>query len=152
MRGGLPICIVGSVVLFYYRVLIAAALVFWGWTNPPSSYSPKIQCSRYFFSFSKNQRIRFHTDMKLDAATTKRLKDRPYYAYLYARNIVKGRLPESIEKVLVNDPRSAYLYAKHVMKGKLPDFVHNGLILSSFENSDDQSFVKLYIEQLTFKD
>lgn len=85
---------------------------------------------------------------KIDASTRKRLRDRPYYAYLYARNVVKGRLPPKLEEVFVREPRSAYLYAKHVMKGRLPDFVHNGLIISAIENKDDQIFLQMYLNEL----
>lgn len=85
---------------------------------------------------------------KIDARTRKRLRDRPYYAYLYARNVVKGRLPPKLEEVFVRDPRSAYLYAKHVLKGRLPDFVHNGLLLSNVENKDDQKFLQTYLNEL----
>lgn len=85
--------------------------------------------------------------MKLDPKVARRLKDRPYYAYLHARNIVGGRLPPLVERVFISDPRSAYLYAKHVVKGKLPDHVHNGLILSSFEKQDDQKSLQMYLSE-----
>ncbi len=84
----------------------------------------------------------------IDAAAKRRLRERPYYAFLYARNVLKGRLPAKLEEVFVGDPRSAYLYAKHVMKGRLPDFVHNGLILSNIENKDDQKFLQMYLTEI----
>jgi len=104
------------------------------------------------FFFSKKLALGFLGIMEvvamIDAATRKRLRDRPYYAYLYARNVMKCRLPAKLEEVFVRDPRSAYLYAKHVMKGRLPDFVHNGLILSNIENKDDQKFLQMYLNEL----
>lgn len=85
--------------------------------------------------------------MKMDAVIKRRLRDRPYYAFLYARNILGCRLPEKLEEVFVKDPRSAYLYAKHVVKGRLPDFIHNGLIISTFEKKEDQNFVSKYLTE-----
>lgn len=85
--------------------------------------------------------------MKLDSKVLKRLKGRPYYAYLYARNVLKAPLPPSLESSFVNDPRSAYLYAKHVLKGRLPDHVHAGLVLGTFENKDDQISLKMYLTE-----
>lgn len=82
---------------------------------------------------------------KLDSATVRRLKDRPYYAYLYARNITKARLPGKLERVFARDPKAAYLYAKHILHGRLPDYVHNGLILSTFEDKEDQEYLASYI-------
>lgn len=75
------------------------------------------------------------------------MKGRPYYAFLYARNILKGRLPEALENTLVDDPQSAYLYAVHVMKGRLPDFVHNGLLLMNFEEKSKREFLSLYLKE-----
>lgn len=77
-----------------------------------------------------------------------RLKNRPYYAFLYAKNILGGRLPESLEVCFVKDPQSAYLYAKHVLRGRLPDFVHNGLILNSFQNGEDKQFLSMYLTEI----
>ena len=70
---------------------------------------------------------------ELPVSVRRRLAGRPYYAYLYARNVLSDRLPESLEAHFVNDPQSAFLYARDIMKGKLPDPVHNGLIMYSLE-------------------
>lgn len=83
----------------------------------------------------------------IDAVVKKRLKERPYYAFLYSHNVIRRRLPAKLEEVFVRDPRSAYLYAKHVIRGRLPDFVHNGLVLSSVKNKDDQKFIQMYLSE-----
>jgi hypothetical protein len=77
----------------------------------------------------------------------KRMKDRPYYAFVYAKNIIKGRLPEKVEKVFAKDPESAYLYAKHIIKGKLPDFVHNAMIIGSFADGRAKKMVAEYVKE-----
>lgn len=85
---------------------------------------------------------------RLSPRIVSRLKNRPYYAYLYAKNILKGRLPEKVEAAFVSDPQSAYLYAKEILKGRLPDFVHNGLLLGSFEESQSKQFLSMYLAEL----
>jgi hypothetical protein len=82
---------------------------------------------------------------RLPAGVVRRLKGRPYYAYLYARNVLGGRLPASLEMDLVSDPQSAYLYAREVVGGRLPDSVHAGLVMGSFESRDGNGWVGLYL-------
>ena len=84
----------------------------------------------------------------LPACVMRRLRGRPYYAYLYARNVLGGRLPASLEMDLVHDPQSAYLYAKHVMGGRLPDCVHAGLVMYSLHKRDEAGGVALYLKFL----
>lgn len=67
----------------------------------------------------------------LRVEVARRLKGRPYYAYLYAVNVLRDRLPSQLEEDLLLDPRVAYLYARDVVGGRLPDFVHNGLVMCS---------------------
>ena len=86
--------------------------------------------------------------MKLSSSVIGRVRGRPYYAFLYAKNILGGRLPESLEVFFVKDPESAYLYAKYVMKGRLPDFVHNGLLLESFGESKSKQCVSMYLSEI----
>lgn len=88
---------------------------------------------------------------ELSVSVRRRLAGRPYYAYLYALNVLKGRLPESLEAHFVNDPQSAFLYAKNVMKGKLPDPVHNGLVMYSLEKRDVGGYVSQYLKLLEVK-
>jgi hypothetical protein len=83
---------------------------------------------------------------KISPQIARRLKARPYYAFLYARNILKGRLPEKLEDVFASDPHSAYLYAKHVVKGPLPEFVHNALVINCFEKAESRQFVSMYLK------
>lgn len=59
----------------------------------------------------------------------KRMKNKPYYAVLHAINFIEGRLPEEVEACLGDDPEACLLYAKKVMKGKLPDHLHNKMVL-----------------------
>lgn len=84
----------------------------------------------------------------LDRGVRSRLKNRPYYAYLYAHNILKGRLPKDLEACLTQDPQSAYLYARDVVHGKLPDHVHNGLMMYSLEKKDVGGWVGQYLKFL----
>jgi len=50
----------------------------------------------------------------------------PYWAYRYARDIIKGRFPEG-EKVIASDPHCvdrpyyAYLYARDIIDGRWPE-------------------------------
>jgi len=83
---------------------------------------------------------------RLPAGVVRRLKGRPYYAYLYARNVLGGRLPASLEMGFVSDPQSAYLYAREVVKGRLPDSVHSGLMMGSFERRDEGGWVGRYLD------
>lgn len=85
---------------------------------------------------------------KLPPGVVRRLTGRPYYAYLYARNVLGGRLPESLEMCFVDDPQSAHFYARDIMKGRLPDAVHNGLMMYSMERKDEGGFVAEYIKFL----
>lgn len=84
--------------------------------------------------------------MRLPAGVSRRIRDRPYYAYLYARNVLKGRLPARLEMCFVEEPQSAYLYARDVVKGRLPDPVHNGLVMYSMERRDEGGWVSKYLE------
>lgn len=85
---------------------------------------------------------------KIPAEASRRMKDRPYYAFLYAKNILEGeRLPEKLEQVFANDPQSAYLYAKHIIKGKLPDFIHTALVLCGNNGEESKHFVSKYLSE-----
>ncbi len=44
----------------------------------------------------------------------------PKYALWYARNIINGRFPEG-EKAIASDPHDAYWYAKYIIKGRFPE-------------------------------
>lgn len=85
---------------------------------------------------------------ELTPSVRKRLAGRPYYAYLYARNVLKGRLPEKLEMCFIHDPQSAFLYARDITGGKLPDPVHNGLMMYALEQKDEGGFVAEYVKLL----
>lgn len=81
----------------------------------------------------------------LPESVMRRLKGRPYYGYLYALNVLGGRLPEVLEADLASDPQSAYLYARDVMKGQLPEVVENTLVMLSFGNKCGGDWVAAYL-------
>lgn len=83
---------------------------------------------------------------KLPSDVVKRIKGKPYYAYLYARNVLKGRLPEGLEMVFKDDPQSAYLYSVNVVGGRLPDPVHNALVMYGMEKRDVGGWVSEYLK------
>jgi hypothetical protein len=89
---------------------------------------------------------------KITPKIARRLKARPYYAFLYARNILKARLPGKLEEVFASDPHSAHLYAKHVLKGRLPDFVHNALVIGCFEKPEARQYVSMYLKDICTED
>jgi hypothetical protein len=80
---------------------------------------------------------------RLPACVVRRLKGRPYYAYLYAVNVARGRLPERLERDMALDAQTAYLYARDVLGCRLPDFVHNALVL---QGNDSGGFVSEYLK------
>lgn len=85
---------------------------------------------------------------RLPAGVVRRLKGRPYYCYLYAVNVLGGRLPAILEGDLALDPQSAYLYARHVVEGQLPEAVHNALVMGSFGENSGGEWVGAYLEML----
>lgn len=87
-------------------------------------------------------------EKKLPAEVVRRIKGRPYYAYLYARNVLKGRLPERLEIVFKDDPQSAWLYSQNVLKGRLPDHIHNALVMYAMEKKDADEWVAAYLESV----
>lgn len=82
----------------------------------------------------------------LPRGVVRRLKGRPYYCYLYAVNVLGGRLPAILEGDIALDPQSAYLYARHVVGGQLPDAVHNALVMGSFGDKSGSEWVGAYLE------
>lgn len=88
------------------------------------------------------------TTSKIPADAVKRMKNRPYYAFLYAKNILGGqRLPEKVEEVFAKDPASAYLYAKHILKGRLPDCVHTALVIGGFTDDESKQAISQYLKE-----
>lgn len=66
----------------------------------------------------------------------------------YAKEILKGRLPEHLEMVFLKDYRYAYRYAFDVIRGfatvQLPGELHSLMLMKSFENPNDHQ-IKEYI-------
>jgi hypothetical protein len=60
--------------------------------------------------------------MRVPIETKQEFKDiifkNPYYAYIYARDILKGRLPSAVEDLIATDVRLSYEYALNVLKGR----------------------------------
>jgi hypothetical protein len=83
------------------------------------------------------------SNQRLPAGVVRRLKGRPYYAYLYALNVAGGRLPKALELDMALDAQTAYLYARDVLGCRLPDFVHNALVL---QGDDSGGFVSAYLD------
>ena len=50
----------------------------------------------------------------------KAIASNPYYAYEYARYVIKGRFPEG-EKAIASAPNYAYSYAYFISKGRWPE-------------------------------
>ena len=74
----------------------------------------------------------------------------PEVALNYARYVVRGRLPESVEEVLTGDPRMAVRYAFEVVRGfaspMLPPAVHASVVMSVDGSSDGD--VRRYIQEV----
>jgi hypothetical protein len=72
----------------------------------------------------------------------------PRIAYLYAKNVLYGRLPEDMEDVFMTDVHHACKYAFEVIRGfapvKLPEKLHSYVLLKSFENPNNE-IIKNYI-------
>ena len=67
----------------------------------------------------------------------------PRYAYIYAKNVIKGRWIEA-EDVIMTDAWWSYCYALFVIKDKLPEKMHNMMFLHAIKNPHDRS-VKGYL-------
>jgi hypothetical protein len=87
---------------------------------------------------------------KISRSDMARIKKRPYYAFLYAKNILKGRLPENLEASLTGDPQSSYLYAKHVLKGPLPDPLYAALMIGTW-SKEDREYISKYLKEFPEK-
>ena len=83
---------------------------------------------------------------KIKPDDRRRMASRPYYAFLYARNILKGRLPEDLEAVFAQSPHDAYLYAKYVVQGRLPDYLHAAMMIGEHEACHKPWIVQYFSE------
>ena len=59
------------------------------------------------------------TNQRFEAGERAIMKD-PYYAYLYALNIIEGRWREA-EPYIMKDPDYAIQYARDIIKGRWPE-------------------------------
>jgi hypothetical protein len=50
------------------------------------------------------------------------------FAYFYARDVIQGRWIEA-ENIISTNSYCTYLYAKNVIKGKLPENMHNAMLI-----------------------
>lgn len=73
----------------------------------------------------------------------------PKYAYLYAKEVLRGRLPLEMEDVFFKDELFAAKYAFDVIRGfhsvRLPDALHAFMVMKSFERPDDEN-IRAYID------
>jgi hypothetical protein len=74
-------------------------------------------------------------------------------------DVLKDRLPRDIESVFKKDIRFAYYYAKNVIKGSLPEMIEKhflqkakNILLETFENKDsyvhpeEKYYLRKYVE------
>jgi len=73
----------------------------------------------------------------------------PKYAYLYAKEVLRGRLPLDMENVFFKDALWAAKYAFDVIRGfhsvRLPEALHAFMVMKSFERPDDEN-IRAYID------
>lgn len=73
----------------------------------------------------------------------------PKYAYLYAKEVLHGRLPLEVENVFFGDSLYAAKYAFDVIRGfssvRLPEALHAFMVMKSFENPNDDN-IRAYID------
>lgn len=75
--------------------------------------------------------------------------DHPRWAFLYAKEVLRGRLPRGLEDVFFKDAYFAAKYAFEVIRGfapvKLPEELHAFMIMKSFEEPDNEH-IRTYME------
>ena len=69
----------------------------------------------------------------------------PWFSYLYARNVIKGRWIEAEDIIMTNSADSCF-YAINIIEGKLPDKMHNMMMLYAIKDPD--IFVKDYFKYI----
>jgi hypothetical protein len=73
----------------------------------------------------------------------------PRFAYLYAKEVLRGRLPLEVEQVFFKDTLFAAKYAFDVIRGfssvRLPEALHAFMVMKSFESPND-SYIRSYID------
>lgn len=73
----------------------------------------------------------------------------PRYAFLYAKEVLRGRLPLEMESVFFGDAYHAARYAFDVIRGfapcRLPEELHTFMVMKSFEEPDNEH-IRTYME------
>lgn len=73
----------------------------------------------------------------------------PRYAFLYAKEVLRGRLPLEMESVFFGDAYHAAKYAFEVIRGfapvRLPEELHTFMVMKSFEEPDNEH-IRTYME------
>lgn len=99
-------------------------------------------CSAQLYQWAK------HTEKRLPKHLEDSIED-PEYALQYATEVLRGRLPEHLEKVFFKDAECASQYAFDVIRGfspiKLPDDLHAFMVMKSFEQPNNRH-IKQYMQ------
>lgn len=108
--------------------------------NPKERHSSSEAFIYYYQSFISGERVKDESIFK----------DNPEIAVCYAYDVLKGRLSQEVEKSLKESFFLCYLYAKYVIKNKLPRELENHFNLKSFNslNQEEKKYFRLYKEFL----
>lgn len=89
-----------------------------------------------------------HTEQRLPKHLEDSM-DEPLWVLKYAKDVLRGRLPEHLEKVFFKSAEYASQYAFEVIRGfspiKLPDDLHAFMVMKSFETPNNRH-IKEYME------
>ena len=73
----------------------------------------------------------------------------PRYAFLYAKDVLRGRLPRHLEDVFFKDAFWAAKYAFEVIRGfasvRLPEELHTFMVMKSFQDPNNE-YIRTYME------
>ena len=69
----------------------------------------------------------------------------PYYLVLRALNL-GHKLTKKEEERISGRPDLCLLYARKVLKGRLPDHLHNRMVLEVWADENDQEAAKTYLQ------
>lgn len=74
----------------------------------------------------------------------------PYHLVLRVLNFGIS-LSERDEACLGDDPGACLMYARKVLKGRLPDHLHNRMVLGVWEDEADREAVRAYLKDFAGK-
>jgi hypothetical protein len=105
--------------------------------------------SSFIFSWAHHTKMRLDEDLEnaLDDGT----RSCPRWCYRYAKEVLKGKLPEHLEEVFskYDDSYHASKYAFDVIRGfapcRLSDNLHTYMVMKSFQNTNVEH-IKVYME------